>query len=282
MGYFLTNASRVFETALSAIGGHLTLGLGGIIFLGFPAAFWCGAYGYAIAAKAGLSVGPSVGIGLLLAGAAGAVFAFFYARLSNDSFAVLTLASLLALEALIRSWDSLTGGVLGIAGVPRLGGMTVVQLVALQAVVACVAFLLESLLIRSRFGRSLRALKENKDSLVALGTSPERTGQCVVFIFSMLAGVGGIFGASRIQFLDLSLGGIVFLVQILTIAIIANTPGTLRVLGVTIVVILLPEIFRFFSLPVLILGYLRNLLYAAILIILVYYVVHHTSLKRNV
>jgi branched-chain amino acid transport system permease protein len=282
MGYFLTTIGKIWETSLVAVGSHLTLSLGGILFLGFPAAFWCGAYGYAIATRVGTSIEVAFFVGVALAALLGVVFAFFYTRMSNDSFAVITLASVFALDALIRSWDVLTGGVLGIAGVPRLGVSTMTQLIIFQGIIAILALVAESLLANSAFGRSLRALKENKNALIALGTSANRVGEISIIISAFLAGVAGILTASRVQFLDPSLGGVVMLVQILTIAIIAQSPKTLRLLGITIVVVLLPELLRFFGLPVSILGYMRNLIYGLVLIILIYYVVHKTTFKRYV
>ena len=283
MGYFFTTVSRIWEAALTAIGAHVALGLGGILFLGFPAAFWCGAYGYTIAAKAGIPIAVSLLIGVGLAACMGGVFAFFYARMSNDSFAVITLTSVLAMEALIRSWDSLTGGVLGIAGVPRITvHQTLRDLMILQGVVVCVGLFFEWLLVNSPFGRSLRAIRENKNALTALGTSAKNVGQIAVLYAALFAGVAGILTAMRIQFLDPTLGGFVLLVQILTITIISNTPKTLRLLGITAAVVLLPELLRFFSLPTSILGYSRNLIYGFMLIVLIYYVMGSTSTKRYV
>jgi ABC-type branched-subunit amino acid transport system permease subunit len=286
MGYFFTIISATCETFFMAVGSHLTISLGGILFLGFPAAFWLGAYGYAIAAHAGISLFISFCIGVSLSAGAGALFAFFYSRMSIDSFAVISLASVLAVEALIRSWDSLTGGVLGIAGVPRpLFAATLKNLAIVEIALVFIAFIFESFLVRSPFGRSLRALKENKTALTSLGTSSRQTGQVAVIFASLFSGVAGILTASRIQFLDPTLGGggLVILAQILTIAIIAHAPKTLRLLFTTAVVVLIPEALRFFALPNSVLGYARSMTYGLALIVLIYYVVNNTvSAKRSV
>lgn len=283
MGYLTTTLSKIWEATLSAIGSHLTLSLGGILFLGFPVAFWGAAYGYAIAAKSGIAVGLSVSIGIGLALLLGFVFAFFYRRLGNESFAVITLASVLAAEALIRSWDSLTGGVLGIAGVPRFySGQTLLSLMLCAAIVACIGLALESLLAHSAFGRSLRALKENKSVLTAMGTSAGWTGQAAILFAALFAGIAGIFTAARVQFLDPSLGGFVLLIQVLTITIIANTPKTARLLTIIVIIVLLPEMLRFFDLPVSILGHARNFLYGLLLIFLIQYTAYTTPIKRYV
>lgn len=283
MGYFLNTISRIWETSLQAIGGHLTLGLGGIIFLGFPAAFWCGAYGYAIAAKSGFSIAAAIFVGVALSGIMGAVFTFFYSRMSNDSFAVITLASVIAMDALIRSWDSVTNGVLGISGVPRFfPDQTLGELLIFEAFIAVICIIFESLLIHSPFGRALRAIKENKTVLVSLGTSAEMTGKIAILFASFFVGISGILVTMRIQFLDPSLGGLILLVQILTISIAVSAPKTLRLLGVTAAIVLLPELLRFLNLPTAVLGYSRNLLYGLILIILIYYVTGTNPAKRNV
>lgn len=283
MGYFLTVANRIWETSILAVGSHLTLGLGGILFLGFPAAFWCGAYGYAIAAKVGLSVAVSLSVGVFLSAAMGALFAFLYSRMSNESFSVITLASVVAMDALIRSWDSVTGGVLGISGVPRFfSDQTLGSLMVFQTFIAVVCLVFESLLISSPFGRALRAAKENKNALTALGTSASMTGKVAVLFASLFAGMAGILAAMRIQFLDPSLGGLLLLAQIITIAIVVGTAKTLRLFVITAVIVLLPESLRFLNLPTTIIGYSRNFLYGIVLIVLIYYMSGKNPYKRNV
>ncbi len=283
MGYIYTNINRIWEGFLTAIGSHLTLSLGGIFFFGFPVIFWTAAYGYAIAGRAGIEAFPAVLLAMVLALGVGCLFAFFYARLSNDSFAVITLASVLAMEALLNSWDSLTGGVLGISGVSRFPGFsTLSRLAMLQGTAALFGLGLESLLAHSGFGRSLRGLKENPDTLISLGTSPGLIGQSAILFASVFAGAAGIFTVMRIQFLDPGLGGFVLLLQVLTIAILANTPKTVRLFLATLAIVLLPEVLRLLDLPTATLGYSRTLLYSLTLIFLVYYVAYNSQLKRNV
>jgi branched-chain amino acid transport system permease protein len=283
MGYIINVANKIWETALSAVGGHLTVGLGGILFLGFPVAFWCGTYGYAIAAHDGLSLGLSFVIAILTSGVLGAIYAFFYTRMSNDSFAVITLASVIAMQALLTSWDSFTGGTLGIAGVPRPAFVsTLYALCVLEAVVVVLALTVDALLVRTSFGRSLRALRENKQALTALGTSPNTTGGIAIIFACLFTGLSGVFTIMRIQFLDPTLGDMALLVEILTIAIIANTPKTLRLFGITALVILIPEALRFLSFPDTILGYARDMTYSIMLIAIIYYTLNTIATQRTV
>ncbi len=283
MGYLASVISGIWEALLSASGAHLTVSMGGIFFLGFPAAFWFGAYAYSISAVAGVPLWLSLGIGIIFALLAGLLFAFFYARMSNDSFTVVTLASVLAVDALLRSWDSLTGGVLGIPGVPRpdIAG-TLLQLAVIQGVLALAGLAAESLLVNTSFGRSLRALKENKSVLLSLGTSPDLVGRTAIIFASLFAGLGGILAVWRIQFLDPSLGGFALLLQGLTIAIVSNVPRASRVFLATVFLVLVPELLRFFALPDIILGYARSFIYGLVLIFLIHYITTRTAIKRNV
>jgi branched-chain amino acid transport system permease protein len=82
----------------------------------------------------------------------------------------------------------------------------------------------------------------------------------------LAAGVSGLLAIWRIQFLDPSFGGIVLLIQVVTIAIIAAKPKVRWLAVATLIIVLLPEILRFLNLPSTIIGHLRNLLYAIIMI----------------
>ena len=88
-------------------------------------------------------------------------------------------------------------------------------------------------------------------------------------VAAVLSAIDGILSILRIQFIDPSFGGIPFVLLGLTIAILAlrSTPGW--VFGPMIFVVLVPEVFRFLSLPSSIVGYSRVLLYSLLLIVLV-------------
>jgi branched-chain amino acid transport system permease protein len=122
MGYIILQLMRLFETFIIAAGLHLAISVGGISFFGFTVVYLAAGYVFAITAQAGLAFWIAVVCALVTSFALGIFFVFLYRRLSDDSFAVFGVASILAFDALLRSWSSVTGGVLGIPGVPRPGG----------------------------------------------------------------------------------------------------------------------------------------------------------------
>ena len=90
----------------------------------------------------------------------------------------------------------------------------------------------------------------------------------MILIASVLVSIGMSMFLWRIQFLDPSALGISFLVELLTLGILALKPQIRFVAMSTIVVALVPEILRFYNFPSSILGYIRILIYAVLLIIL--------------
>lgn len=270
MGYLYTQLARFFETVVASVGLHSTLSVGGISFFGFPVAFSAGAYAFAIIMKQGGTFWPALvgalGVGALL----GAGYIVMYRRLSNDSFAVFSLASVLAFDALVRSWDSVTGGVLGIAGVSRPPfARPLMFLVVFQAVVAVAFLLVEYGMLRAPFGRALLAHRENKNVLESLGVSAHRTGSYAILFACVASAAAGLLTIWRIQFLDPSFGGIPLLIQVLTVAILALRPRIAWLIGATVLIVLIPEALRLFAFPAAILGHLRLALYAAFLLVLV-------------
>lgn len=270
MGYLYTQLARFWETITTSVGLHTTLSVGGISFFGFPVAFSASAYVFTIAMKNGGAFGVAAGAAVIVGILLGLGYIVMYRRLSNDSFAVFTLASVLAFDALVRSWDSVTGGVLGIAGVPRPPfAQPLAALVIFQMFVAITFLLAEYAMFRAPFGRTLLAHRENRNVLESLGVSSRTTGAYAILFACLTSAAAGLLTVWRIQFLDPTFGGIPLLIQILTVAILALRPRLGWLIGATALIVLLPELLRFFAFPTAILGHLRLGLYAAVLLVLV-------------
>ena len=270
MGYFFTLLARFGIVLSMGTGMHLVFSLGGIFFLGMPTVVSLTAYALAIAEKAGYAPLWAAAIALLVNLCAGLLFAILYLRVSADSFAVLGLASILAFEALTRSWSELTNGVLGLAGIvrPELHAAEwSFGLFNLTLGILIVAG--EYVLLQTFWGRALRALKENPVSLEALGISSDRLARNTIILSSLLFGIGSIVMVWQIQFLEPSFAGLMLLIEMLTVGILALKPEVKRVVGGAIFVIALPEFLRFLDLPVTLFGHLRVLLYSILLIVLI-------------
>ncbi len=269
MGYLLTQLSRIGNTAISAVGLHLTLSMGGIMFLGFPVAIALGAYSVAIIPRLGVNIWLTIFLSLVSCALLGWFYAELYRRLSAMSFKVITLASILAFDAVVRSWDGLTGGVLGIPGVirpPFIHNLLDVAVIGL--ILGVVALCGEWVILRTPYGRALRGIKENKVLVSASGISPESVGMRVIGATCILGGIAGMLFAWRIRYVDPSFSGIPFLIELLTVVILVQKPSTRGLAGAIIFVEILPELLRFFAIPAVVLGQARLLIYSLALIIL--------------
>jgi len=270
MGYVLTNICRFFEALVGSTGVHATISVGGIMFLGSPVTFSFGAYVMVILNKAGLPLPLSVMLAIFVVTLIGVFFSYAYTKLSNDSFAVLTLASIMAMDTLLKSWDSVTGGVLGISGIvrpPIISSLTGIAIA--QGVIALVILVIYYVVLKSHLGRSIRALKENKIALISLGNSDRNIGIIVIIFSCILSGIEGILSIWRIQYLDPSFGSIFILLQALTIAIIAHKPKISWLILSSLFVIILPEIIRFMNFSSVVMGHMRVIIYSFFIILMI-------------
>lgn len=201
------------------LGLNLQWGYTGLFNIGVAGFFLVGAYSFAILC------GPPYanhlgGFGLPyllgLAGAllASALIAFIVGiptlRLREDYLAIVTIgiASVLQLVALNAAW--LTGGSQGAGGIPRLlpqlfdGGTigpNLLMLAALLVIVLIVYGALEAM-VRSPWGRVLKAIREDETAAASLGKNPFSYRLQSFVIGSAIMGLGGALYASFIGFIS--------------------------------------------------------------------------------
>ena len=101
---------------------NLLSGLAGQVSLGHAGFFAAGAYGSALAVKSwGLPFLLGIPIGAGLAAAIGMLLSFPAGRVREVYLAMMTLGFGLVAFEVIREWDDVTGGTMGISGVPSPG-----------------------------------------------------------------------------------------------------------------------------------------------------------------
>jgi branched-chain amino acid transport system permease protein len=172
--------------AALAVGLNLQWGLTGLMNFGVLGFVAVGAYTSAIL-TAGESAQHLGGFGWPwwaawpLAAAAGALLALpigaISLRLRADYLAIATLGVAEILRLAVRNEDWLTGGPLGVPGIPRpfeAFGQPWGQLAYLALVAAMVAalFALAQATAHSPFGRTLRAIRDDEEAAKAAGKNP--------------------------------------------------------------------------------------------------------------
>jgi len=125
-------------------------------------------------------VSTSFAFGVVVAGIAAAVLAFFIAiptlRLRADYFAIATLGlGEITMRVFVKNLQGVTGGVYGFGGIPRPFEFgfetykTELSYFGLVAVALLVIFLAVERMSRSPWGRALRTVREDEDAAQAFG-----------------------------------------------------------------------------------------------------------------
>lgn len=190
--------------ALLALSVGLSYGQAGILTMSQGAFASLGAYASAICTVrwdwpplAGLPVA------LILPALVAFVVARLVARLSPLATALSTLCIGSVIAIAIRSADTLTGGYMGIAGIPSIGFIKNPAGYAWLAwtTVIVVVFLYENL-CRSAYGRALNVLRFDHARAAADGVNPPMLVSVAFAISSSIAGAGGWLYAHYVSFIS--------------------------------------------------------------------------------
>ncbi len=213
VGGYTELASRVLVLGLAAMSLNFLLGFTGVLSFGHAAYFGLGAYGAAMTIK---YIYPSTPLGILVGVAAGTLAAMvigaLIARLRGVYFAMVTIAFGQVFYFIAFRWNSVTGGDDGVSGWKRQAldlGFTQINLLGNDKafyyfVLVCfaVAVTLMWLLLRSPFGRTLLAIRENERRARFLGIPVERHIWLSFVISCCFVSVAGTLYALLSNFTD--------------------------------------------------------------------------------
>jgi len=259
-----------------AQGLNIIFGLGGLLNLAHVACYAIGAYATALLSTDwNQPVWVCIPASMLLSGIFALLIGAISLRLSEDYFAIGSLAFSSVVSALLVNWKSLTRGVLGIPGIPRpeLWGIDFYEnknFLSLAGTLCMLSLAFIWLLFHSRLCRSLRALSENELSGAAIGKSRRGTRNIAFAYSATFAGLAGSLFAYYINYIDPSSFMLAEMVFVMSIVIVGKPGSFWGVNLATVFLVLLPEPLRWVELPPSILGPMRQMLYALILFGVVY------------
>ena len=185
LGGYTALAGRVLVFGLAAMGLNMLLGFTGVLSFGHAAYFGLGAYGAGLTLRYLVHSTPLAMLaGTLLGGLAGTLFGLLIVRRRGVYFAMCTIAFGQLWYYLAYSWNSFTGGFDGLRdfhrapigwGALRLdieSNDTTFYFFLLAVFAAAVALM--GFLLRSPFGRTLVAIRENERRSRFLGIPVEQ------------------------------------------------------------------------------------------------------------
>jgi branched-chain amino acid transport system permease protein len=185
LGGYTALGTRVLVLGLAAMSVNFLLGFTGVLSFGHAAYFGLGAYGAGLSLKfLALSTPLSLASGMLLAGIIGALLGAVIVRRRGVYFAMVTIAFGQVFYYIAFQWSSLTGGDDGLRGFTRqplhLGLADIDILSNANAfyyfVLLCFALAVAVMgsILRSPFGRTMIAIRENERRARFLGIPVER------------------------------------------------------------------------------------------------------------
>jgi branched-chain amino acid transport system permease protein len=213
VGGYTALASKVLVFGLAAMGLNMLLGFTGVLSFGHAAYFGLGAYGAGLTLRYLVHSTPLAMLaGVLFGGLAGTLFGALIVRRRGVYFAMCTIAFGQIWYYIAYSWNDFTGGFDGLRDFHRepigFGPLTFditqgeTRFYFFTLAIFGIAASLMGLLLRSPFGRTLLAIRENERRARFLGIPVEKHIWMSFSISTFFAALAGTLYALLNNFAD--------------------------------------------------------------------------------
>ncbi|MBB4576589.1 branched-chain amino acid ABC transporter permease [Rhizobium lentis] len=255
---------------IAAMGLNLTLGYAGQISLAQASFMAIGAYITALLTLAGWHWIVAMPLALFACFVIGLLLGYPALRVKGHFLAFVTLAFNTLVFLVLRNEDWLTGGSIGLVGMPRPDfGLfsTMKQLPFYYFTLAVTAFAALAMwgIVRSPWGRAFKALRENPVRAESLGVDTRRITLLAFAIGSTYGGLAGTLITPLVQFIEPGSFALAHSLRILLMVIVGGAGYFFGPWVGAGVVILLPEVLRFTQ------GYYL-IIYSALVIVMLIFV----------
>jgi len=243
--YELRLVMRAMILGIVAIGLNILVGYAGLVSLGQAALYGLGAHVAALLAlRAGFPFAAALLVSVLIPAAVGAMLAFPTVRVRGVYLAVITIAFGLVFVNVLREWVGFTGGASGLVGIPRptilgerLGATraTGFNYYYLILVFLLAAIGVQAALVKSRYGRAMRAAAESENAARALGINVVGIRTLAFSVSAGFAGLGGALFANLALFVNYETFTFTASIELLLMVILGGS-GTLAgpIVGTTV------------------------------------------------
>jgi branched-chain amino acid transport system permease protein len=274
--YFIHLAILIGIYIILAVSLQLSLGFTGLLNLGHIAFFAVGAYTAALLTLSGTPFLLAFFLAGIFAMLSGFLLSFLTKKLDGDYLALATIAFTFVVYSIALNWTNLTRGPLGLPGIPRpsLFGFSIssnLSFLILTLIVVLVSYVIIKKITTSPFGKVLEAIRDDELATKVLGKNTFKMKSYALAISAFFAGIAGSLYAHYINYIDPSSFTLLQLIPILVIVIVGGLASLWGTIIATVILILIPEALRFIGLPSAILGPMRQIIYALILLLILLY-----------
>jgi branched-chain amino acid transport system permease protein len=248
--YYLDVLTLALLYSLLAVGLNITVGLTGLLDLGYAGFYAIGAYVYALLST---QIGLSFWLGVPFAAGAAALFGLLLGmitlRLSGDYLAIVTLGFIQIVYLVLNNWDSVTNGPNGILqiGQPSIVGFVLHQPIHfyyLALFFLTMAVLVIHRITESQLGRAFCAIREDPVAAEAMGIDTTRMKILAFVLGAGVAGIAGVFFAAKYTFVSPESFNFFESVRILTMVVLGGMGSLFGAILGAFLLTLLPEMLR--------------------------------------
>lgn len=253
---------------------NLVVGYAGLLSLCHAAFYGMGAYTTALLmVKAGINFFPAVIAGIILAVIVSLIVSVPSLRLKGDYFVLAGLGFQIIIFSILYNWIGLTRGPYGIPGIPRPNIFrfeidSIPTFFALAMIIGLLVIFLTRILYNSPFGLVLKSIREDEMVALALGRNTTLFKTMAFTISAGIAAIAGSLYATYVTYIDptsFTIDESIFIIAIVLVGGSGNLRGP--IIG-TVFMIILPELLRFLGIPDTIAPNIRQMIYGAVLILL--------------
>jgi branched-chain amino acid transport system permease protein len=278
LAYLLNLATLICFNAILALTLNFILGYAGIFSLAHAIFFGIGAY---TAAYLGLQFGASLLLVLPAAMAVASLLSLVLAlpalRVRGEYFVAASLGLQMLGVTVFAEWKSVTGGVSGLSSIPPailFGHQIVGPIESLVLAVVCLLAVIAvtTALLKSSFGRNLRAIRDSESAAYASGKNVAAIKTLAVVVSSALAAVAGVLYAFYLSFINVESFTLDTSVLLMAMIIIGGTGTVLGPIVGSVVLMVLPSLFSYMSfLPQTEIGSIQQIVYGVAMVLLMIY-----------
>lgn len=274
MNYLLHLIILLELYVMLALSLNVMVGYTGLLTMAHAAFYGIGAYiSTLLMVELGFGFIPSVLLAVLGVSLLSFLVSFSSLRFRGDYFILVTLAFQVIVFTILYNWVDVTRGPYGIPGIPKpvIAGIKIDSLVSFSAfgfvcMIAVAALL--AMILRSPFGRTLQAIRDDELAAVSLGKNVVSFKIRSVAIASACAALAGALYATYVTYIDPTSFTLNESILLLSMVIVGGTGNIKGPIVGAVLLVLLPELLRFMAIPDSIAANLRLIIYGLLLIIL--------------
>lgn len=238
------------------LGLNITVGLAGLLDLGYVAFYAVGAYTYALLNHHfDLGFWTVLPMGAIMGAFFGLLLGFPVLRLRGDYLAIVTLGFGQIIRLVLENWSDFSFGPSGIANIDRPGlfgipysveqATTYIYYIMLGLVMLTI--FVTARLKDSRIGRAWLALREDEIACQAMGIDNTRAKLMAFALGATLASLMGVVFAAKTTFINPASFTFMESAMILAIVVLGGMGSVVGVILGAFLLMLLPEYMRAFS-----------------------------------